>query len=162
MMSLSQSSKLSLTPRERARAAAITSELSQRRTTPLRQPRQWRDWLTVVFPTYVAAGFAPRHEDFWAWVWGIEPGVRPDPFVGIWPRGGAKSTSAELAAVSVAMRRKRRYGLYVSETQDQADKHVGTAAGAFESAGVDRAVNKYGNSKGWRRNRLRTNDGFTL
>jgi hypothetical protein len=152
-----------LTPRERARAAAIASELKRRRPgLAALETADWRRWLLHFFPTYVSAGFAPRHEDFWEWVWAVAPDVRPAPFVALWPRGGAKSTSAELAAVAVGMRRIRRYALYVSETQDQADKHVATIAGLLESAGVDRAVNKYGNSKGWRRNRLRTADGFTV
>jgi hypothetical protein len=58
--------------------------------------------------------------------------------------------------VALCERRIRRYAVYISETQDQADKHVATIAAMLESCGVDRAVNKYGMSKGWRRNRLRT------
>lgn len=60
------------------------------------------------------------------------------------------------------MLHKRTYVVYLCETQDQADKHVATIAGLLESAGVDRALNKYGNSKGWRRNRLRASLGFTV
>lgn len=53
--------------------------------------------------------------------------------------------------------------MYVSATQDQqADKHVATIAALFEQLNVGRALNKYGSSKGWRRNRLRTNSGFTV
>lgn len=122
---------------------------------------KWDEWLHQHFPAYIAYPFAPRHRAFWAWVWGIEKGTRPLPFIGIWPRGGAKSTSAELACVAVAARRVRRYGWYICETQDQADDHVANAASLFEAAGFDRAVNKYGTSKGWRRNRIRTSD-FTL
>lgn len=96
--------------------------------------------------------------------------MRPDPFVGIWPRGGAKSTSAEAACVALGARRKRRYGWYISGTQDQADEHVANVAAILESPALEffypdmasRAVGKYGNSKGWRRNRLRTAAGFTI
>lgn len=88
--------------------------------------------------------------------------MRPAPFVALWPRGGAKSTSAELAAEMIGQRGIRRYLIYVSGTQDLADKHVATIATLFESAGMERLVNKYGASKGWRRNRLRTADGFTV
>lgn len=103
-------------------------------------------------------------------MWALERGLRPSPFVAIWPRGGAKSTNAEMACVAVGARKRRRYGLYVSETQDQADDHVSNVAAMLESQAVetyypemaDRLVGKYGNSKGWRRNRLRTAGGFTL
>lgn len=138
-------------------------------------------WLARVLPGYVGATgdegvataeelFAGHHREFWAWLWSIEPDVRPDPSVSIWPRGGAKSTSAELAAVALGCRRKRRYGLYVCETQAQADDHVGNIASMLEGPGVgrwypamaERLVGKFGNSKGWRRNRIRTADGFTI
>src|SRR5690606_33273138 len=64
----------------------------------------------------------------------------------------------------------RRYGLYLCRTQDQADDHVATIASLMESPTVathyphlaERLVGKFGNSKGWRRNRLRTSDGFTI
>lgn len=126
------------------------------------RPTDWRAWLAERFPAYCRAPFAPRHEALWEWLWGIERGVRPPPFVAIWPRGGAKSTTAELGCVAVAARRSRRYVLYVSETQEQADKHVQTIAGLMEKAGFDRALNKYGSSKGWRRNQIRTSDGFKV
>lgn len=138
-------------------------------------------WLAWVLPEYVGARgdelpheaealFAGHHRELWAWVAGIEPGVRPDAFVGVWARGGAKSTSAEMAAVAMGATGRRRYGLYICETQDQADDHVANVASMLESAGVgrfypqmaERMVGKFGNSKGWRRNRLRTASGFTI
>lgn len=123
-----------------------------------------------LFPAYVAAPFAARHHALWAWAWGIASGERPRPFVAIWPRGGAKSTTAELATVMMGARESRRYALYVSETQEQADDHVGTIAALLESdalaaaypAMADRMVGKFGASKGWRRNRVRTASGFTV
>lgn len=127
-------------------------------------------WLEAVFPTYVPRGFASFHAEFWRWFWAIRPGERSRPFVGIWPRGFAKSTSAELACAAAAALGTRRYGLLVCETQEQADDHVANVAGMLESPAFAlaypdasaRSVNKYGNSKGWRRNRLRTRSGFTL
>lgn len=79
-----------------------------------------------------------------------------------WPRGGAKSTTAELGVAFIGARLSRRYVLYVSGTQDQADKHVQSIATLFEKIGIDRSLNKYGNSKGWRRNQLRTSTGFNI
>lgn len=154
------------------RAQAVL-ELRRRQTTTdpdhgRRQP--WGDWLRDLYPAYISAGFAPRHEQFWEWVDSIVPGVRPRPLVGIWPRGGAKSTSAELACVRIGARRSRRYIWYVSSTQEKADRHVDTVAALLEApvlARVDgalssRRVGKYGASKGWRRERLRTSSGLTV
>lgn len=136
----------------------------------LTAPDGWRDWLPALFPRYVAAPFAQRHIDFWEWVDGINLGARPLPFVGIWPRGGAKSTSAELAAGRVGARGTRQYIWYVSGTQDKADSHVDSIGGLLESNEIERyypalssrAIGKYGNSKGWRRSRLRSQSGFTV
>lgn len=130
----------------------------------------WRSWLGLVFPAHVGRGFAPYHAAFWGWVWALRPGERARPFVAIWPRGWGKSTSVELACAAVAARGSRRYVLYTSETQEQADDHVQNVAGLLESAvyglaypaAATRKVGKYGNARGWRRNRLRTASGFTL
>lgn len=130
----------------------------------------WESLLRSLFPAYVSAGFAPHHREFWDWVWSIRKGERVRPFVAIWPRGGAKSTSAEMATVVLGARQARTYVLYISGTQDQADKHVETIGSMLESSQVerfypemgDRLTGKYGNSRGWRRSRLRTGAGFTI
>lgn len=141
---------------------------SRRRRQPVEA--DWRTWLTTIFPRHVGNAFAPYHAEFWDWAWGIQPDQRAAPFVGIWPRGFAKSTSVELACAMVAARQTRRYALYVCETQEQADDHVSNVAGlletpafaAFYPEAATRRVGKYGNSRGWRRNRLSTASGFTL
>lgn len=130
----------------------------------------WPTWLAAIMPGHCTSPFAEHHVTFWAWLWAIEPGLRPEAFVGIWARGGAKSTSAEAACVALGARRKRRYGLYVCDTQDRADDHVGNVASMLESDRVEmfypamaqRRVGKYGNSRGWRRNRLWTASGFVV
>lgn len=129
----------------------------------------WRSWLKTLFPKYISE-FAQYHIDFWEWVWAVEAGKQPRTFVAIWPRAGGKSTSAELAAVSLGARKVRKYILYVSATQEQADDHVQNVGALLESSSVEkyypdlatRALNKFGSSKGWRRNRLRTQSGFTI
>lgn len=129
----------------------------------------WRQWLKTLFPKYISE-FAQYHIDFWEWVWAVEVGKQPRTFVAIWPRAGGKSTSAELAAVSLGARKVRKYILYVSATQEQADDHVQNVGALLESSSVEkyypdlatRALNKFGSSKGWRRNRLRTQSGFTI
>jgi len=52
--------------------------------------------------------------------------------------------------------------LVVSETQDQANKHVQAIASYLERIGIGRDVNTYGNSKGWRLDLLRADNGFNV
>lgn len=133
-------------------------------------PEKWDDWLYTLFPKHFTAPFAERHKEFWSWVDTVEKGVRPRPFVGIWGRGGAKSTNAEAAAIYLAAKGVRKYAWYISSTQDKADQHVANIGAMLENSQVgkyypglsNRALNKYGNSKGWRRERLRTASGFTI
>ncbi len=130
----------------------------------------WRLWLPAMFPRLFTAEFAPHHAEYWDWLWAIEAGKPVDPFVAVWNRGGAKSASAEAGLVACAARGVRRYGWYVSATQDLADDHVANVGSLFQSEELEaaypglgeRLVGKYGESKGWRRNRLRTAHGFTL
>ena len=130
----------------------------------------WESWLEKMFPALYADGFAPHQAEFWVWVWSLRRGVSPDPFVGIWSRGGGKSSSAEGAAVAVGCRGQRGYGLYVRCTQDLADTSVGNVASMLESPTVERyyplhaqrLLSKFGSSKAWRRNRIRTAGMFTL
>jgi hypothetical protein len=64
----------------------------------------------------------------------------------------------------------RKYILYVCGTQPQADDHVANVAGLLEASTIqnnypllgERKVGKYGNSQGWRRNRIRTSSGLTV
>lgn len=135
----------------------------------------YEDWLRNYFNRYFSrlgdpVPFASFHREFWDWVWLLRVGIRPDPFIAVWPRDGGKSTNAEIACVAVGARRVRRYGLYICSTQDKADDHVGNVGGVLENSDIinedpalsQRRVGKYGQSKGWRRNRLRTASGFTL
>lgn len=124
----------------------------------------------VTRPDGTRPGFAAHHRELWEWVWSLERGKLHRPFIAIWPRGGAKSTSAEMACVLVAARRTRAYGLYVSATQKQADDHVqsvstmleGERLGEVFPLAVGRDVDRFGQVRGWRRNRLWTKSGFVL
>jgi hypothetical protein len=130
----------------------------------------WRPWLLAIFPDQCQYGFAPHHEDLWRWVWAIEPKARPTPFVAVWARGGAKSSTAEMALAVLGCHKKRSYAVYCSGTQALADEHVANVATLLESNTVarrypqmaQRQVGKFGNPRGWRRNRLATAAGFTL
>lgn len=123
---------------------------------------EWERWLRINFPGTTRSPLGQHHRRLWAWVDSIEPGASPSPLVEVWARGGAKSTTAELGVAWVGSRLTRRFVLYVSGTQEQADKHVQSIATLMESIGIERSVGKYGSSKGWRRNQLRTADGFNV
>jgi predicted phage terminase large subunit-like protein len=122
----------------------------------------WREWLALNFPNVATAPFAERHVRLWDWFDALKVGVRPRPAVEVWPRGGAKSSTAELATAWMGLKLTRRFVLIVSETQEQADLHVQSIASLFERIDVERAVGKYGSSKGWRRNQLRVANGFNV
>jgi hypothetical protein len=135
-------------------------------------------WLHAMLPTYLRkegvgapVWFADPQLDFWTWVWQIQLGIQPDPlaFLGIWPRGWGKSTSAEMAVSALAAMQRRNYALYISESQEQADEHVANVGAMLTSpsftehypeAGT-RRLDRYG-PKAWRRNRLQTQSGFTI
>jgi phage terminase large subunit-like protein len=131
---------------------------------------EWPAWLRECFPGFFSAEFATHHQMFWEHIWSIKPDVRPKPFLAVWPRGGGKSSSAEVSTIMLGVHGERHYALYVSGTQDQADKHVESIAGLLESSAfaaryptfANRRLGKYGHSRGWRRNRLHTEPGFMI
>ena len=155
--------QISVKARQTLRARAKTGVLM----TP---PAEWDDWLTTLFPAHFKAGFAERHVEMWEWEESIVPGKRPRPFIALWPRGGAKSTSAEAIVVKLGAREVRNYAWYVSSIQDKADQHVASIGEMLETdtlsryypALASRRVGKYGASKGWRRERLSTDSGLTI
>lgn len=120
----------------------------------------WREWLARYFPHFTK--FAPRHIRLYEWFSALRPGVAPRPRVEIWPRGGAKSSTGELGTTYVGARRRRKFALYVSNTQDQANKHVGAISATCQRAGLDRAIGKYGSSLGWSVSLLRVANGFNV
>ena len=129
----------------------------------------WEEWNATVAPSYFPADYADHHRRFWEWTDTIDA-ARPDPYLMLWPRGHTKSTCAEIAVIKLGARGLRSYCLYVSHTQEQADDHVGTIASILESDAIAEhypamgavKLNKWGSSRGWRRNRLRTAAGFTI
>src|SRR5690606_32099442 len=60
-----------------------------------------------------SSGFSERHRRFWDWIESIEDGEYISPRIEAWPRGGAKSTSAELAVARLGVKLTRRFALYV-------------------------------------------------
>lgn len=122
---------------------------------------KWQDWVEKFYPSVCTYTFAERHIRLWNWFDGITH-KPPVPYVGIFPRGGAKSTTVELCCARMCAKLSRRFVLYVSETQEQADKHVQAISTLLEKLNINRSVNKFGAVKGWRRDQLRTENGFNV
>jgi hypothetical protein len=122
----------------------------------------WRAWLAAHFPAYVRAPFADRHVALWEWFAALTPDVKPAARIEIWARGGAKSSTAELGTTYAGCRGTRRFALYVSGTQSQADKHLQAIGALLEQMNIARAVNKYNQSKNWTQQILRAANGFNV
>jgi len=118
------------------------------------------EWLAV--SASLTAPMAAHHERAWEWFDGLKLGVKPRALIECWPRGHGKSSTVELGIVRSCVRRSRKFWLYCSRTQEAADRHVQSIAEIFESLGIERAVNRYGYSKGWSASMLRTNTGFSV
>lgn len=133
-------------------------------------PADWRTWLRTVFPEATAAPLADRHVETYETLWNVEPGGIYPADIKIWPRGGGKSTTLEVGTVMLAARRSRRFVLYVRETQKQANATIANIGAKLQSSAVerfypllaDRAVNRFGLSKGYTQDVLRTADGFVV
>ncbi|GGL15743.1 hypothetical protein [Deinococcus radiotolerans] len=128
-------------------------------------PSHYLDWLRTLFPGTYTRPLAHFHEEFWERIWDMRPERSATEFY-IWPRGFSKTTNAERAVIALAAR-GFKYILYVKETQDQANDAVQNIAAVLESPEVERhypllsqrQVNKFGHSKGWKRDRIRTASG---
>ena len=158
-----------LTDDERHQLERDLKRLSPRRKGAALPPR-WRERIPIVFPRATSAPFANRHEEFWDWCDAIELDSAPRPFCGFWPRGGGKSSSVELGVADLGCNDKRKYVLYVRATQEKADDSVSNIAIRLESEEIakyypdhsKRKTGKFGNSRGWRRNRVWTHGGFVV
>jgi hypothetical protein len=147
-------------------------ETRRRRRTGERRvaPVDWETWCHTLFPSYFGAPFSLRHKELWEWAETIRIDNNVPAFIGIWARGGAKSTNAEGIVVRLGAEERRKYVLYVSSTQDKADSHVSSIASMIESSEfstyyhkmASRAVGKFGNVRGWRRERLHSANGFVV
>lgn len=132
-------------------------------------PDTWQARLRSMFPAYIWHDFSQPHIDLWEWADAIEQTSSPQPFVAVWPRNRGKSTMGEMATADTGARGIRTYGLYVSETQDQADKHVSTIQHMVESQNVAKyfpavgrpQVGKNGN-RSWRRSIMTADNGWTV
>ncbi len=129
----------------------------------------WQERLPQIYPHYFSKPFASYHHEMWQWVEDM-PETSPPAFIAIWPRGGGKSTGAEVAAVELGASGKRLYCWYVRSTQDLADKSVENIAAILGGDRIEEyypamsqpKMGKHGKPKAWRRNRLVTSNNFTI
>lgn len=132
-------------------------------------PDTWLERVQSLFADYFWNEFSEPHEALWQWVDSIEARKTVRPFVGIWPRNRGKSSSAEAAVAYCGILDTRTYCMYVSGTQEQADKHVATIARMLESGNVAKhkpdvgkpKVSSNGNRQ-WNRKILTTSTGYTV
>jgi len=137
-------------------------------------PTDWPSWLAKLYPGTYSAPLAPYHADLWDHLWATNHAHQPRPYIACWARGWAKSTNTEIATIALGRPDNpggpRRYVLYVCGHQPQADDHVTNIAMHLESDEIaaqypamsEKWVGKFGNARGWRRNRLSTKAGFTV
>jgi len=119
-------------------------------------------WLKTYAPHAASAELGEHHRRAWEWAEGIVEGNPPPALIECWFRGGGKSTTMELISSRIAVKASRRFLLYVCATQDAANRHVADIANTMEKCGIERAINKYGYSKGWNAEKLRTANGFNI
>lgn len=122
----------------------------------------YRHWLKAYAPHAASSPLGEHHIRAWEWADGIKQKDPPPALIECWFRGGGKSTTMELIASRIAVRATRRFLLYVCATQEAANRHVQDIATTMERCGIERAVNKYGFSKGWNASKLRTANGFNV
>ena len=130
----------------------------------------WGDWIRDVLPGPFRSPLGDRHRRLWDHVDGVELGGYVFPRVEVWPRGSGKTTTAEAIAAFLGTTGRRKFVLYVRETQRQANASVQAIGEKLLSPGVERwmpmhatrAVNKFGISKGFSTNVLRTAGGFNV
>lgn len=122
----------------------------------------YENWLKVYAPHAASSTLGEHHHRAWKWAEAITPGKFCPALIECWFRGGGKSTTMELVVSRLAVKATRRFAVYVCATQDMADRHVQDIATAMERCGIERAVNKYGFSRGWSASKLRTANGFNV
>lgn len=122
----------------------------------------YKHWLRTYAPHAASSPLGEHHIRAWEWAENISVGETPPALIECWFRGGGKSTTMELIASRIAVKATKRFLLYVCATQEMADRHVQDIAMTMERCGIERAVNKYGFSKGWSASKLRTANGFNV
>jgi len=99
----------------------------------LLEKKGWQDWLMTLFPFWFEEEFSKEHVQYWELHWkciqqikkGIEPDTKEATKMLLLGRGLGKSAVIECARVMRAAILKKGYSLIISETDDQAQEHLG-------------------------------------
>lgn len=97
------------------------------------EKKGWEEWLTTLFPFWFEEEFSKEHRQYWDLHWKclhqIKKGIEPDASIStkmlLLGRGIGKSSTIECARVMRAALLKTGYSLIISETDDQAQEHLG-------------------------------------
>lgn len=132
-------------------------------------PANWQDRIPLIYSDYLWYDFSQPHTELWQWGSSIDIDSAPPPFVALWARDRGKSTHAEILISDLAARGKRKYCMYVCETQTQADKHVSTIARILESSAMLEYFPDVGKprlstngNRTWNRQMLTAENGFSV
>ncbi len=122
----------------------------------------WEPWAKRFLPGLCKYDFAEHHRQAWDWFENLPAEDTPPALVYCVNRGGAKSGTFEACCVRLAYTLKRRFVLYISETQKQANLHVQAVRTQLERSGVKPKLTEFGQSAGWQMSLLRTANGFNV
>lgn len=132
--------------------------------------KEGTEWVLRYMRSYFSKAFAPRQERLWGFLWSLRPGVDVPAYILCWPRDTGKSTTMEGAAIALGATGRRRFILYVCETQKQANEHVKTIASMLEGSEFARdyplvatpELSEHRRIKGYSQQQLRTASGFKV
>jgi len=122
----------------------------------------WEPWAKRFLPGLCKFDFAEHHRQAWEWFEALPAEDTPPALVYCVNRGGAKSGTFEAACVRLCYTLRRRFVLYISETQKQANLHVQAIRTQLERSGVKPRLTEFGQSAGWQMSLLRTHNGFNV
>ncbi len=97
------------------------------------EQKGWQEWLLTLFPFWFEEEFSVEHCQYWELHWkciqaiknGVEPDTKDATKMLLLGRGLGKSAVIECARIMRAAILKKGYSLIISETDDQAQEHLG-------------------------------------
>jgi len=125
------------------------------------------DWPKMMFPDSFDAPMAFHHEHYWDHLETADSGERVDPYALVLGRGGGKTTNLEAGSVYLTAEKRRRFVLYVKNTQEQANDSLSAIASLLEKENLSTYYpemakprkGKYRGNLAWNVSTLRTADG---
>lgn len=144
----------------------------------LSEPRGWTKFLTTLGKETFSKEFALYHKQFWDWYWKITHlrstgqtlSKETLVFLAGWARGCGKSSNVEWACITEGAVGLEGYVLYVSLTQDSANKHVLDIRDRIEGENIaipyphlaEPKIGSHGNRYAWNQEFLVTKGGWAI